>query len=285
MNHPLNKQNKLVALGNYAKWQVGSRLVPGPVVVDFVDESKIFAYPGMTGVTGNIYNGLDELEDMSFVLHCLKSSDLFLDIGANVGTYTVLAGAVRRAQCIAFEPIRQTFKHLLNNINLNQIQNQVEAKNIGIGATSEYLNFVSNQDTVNRVVALQEADIKQVEEVKVEPLDKLDLVDKPTVVKIDVEGFENEVIKGGKNFFSKNNLLAVILEWNSKNKYGSYSDGHKQMLLFGFRAYSYSPFERKLTALSAPNRDSNNTIYLKDKQKVDARIAVAKKFFVHKRFI
>ena len=37
LNHPLNRQHKLRALGRFLRWQVGSRLAPGPVIIPFVD--------------------------------------------------------------------------------------------------------------------------------------------------------------------------------------------------------------------------------------------------------
>lgn len=45
----------------------------------------------MTGATGNWYCGLQEYEDMSFVLHALRPGDLFVDVGANIGSYSILA--------------------------------------------------------------------------------------------------------------------------------------------------------------------------------------------------
>ena len=45
----------------------------------------------MHGVTGNVYCGLHDFAEMSFMLHLLRAGDLFADIGANVGSYTVLA--------------------------------------------------------------------------------------------------------------------------------------------------------------------------------------------------
>ena len=51
---------------------------------------------GMTGATGNVYCGLHEFEDMALVLHALRPRDLFVDVGANVGSYTVLGGQPAR---------------------------------------------------------------------------------------------------------------------------------------------------------------------------------------------
>jgi hypothetical protein len=49
---------------------------------------------GMTGATQNIYVGLQEFVDIMLTLHFLRKGDLFLDMGANVGSYTILASGV-----------------------------------------------------------------------------------------------------------------------------------------------------------------------------------------------
>jgi len=95
--HPLTRNARLATLVRWLRWQVGSRLLPGPVIVPFVNDTGLIVRPGMTGATGNVYCGLHEFEDMALVLHALRLGDLFVDVGANVGSYTALGGGSRRA--------------------------------------------------------------------------------------------------------------------------------------------------------------------------------------------
>lgn len=69
--------------------------MPGPVAVPFVENTRLLVGTGMAGATGNVYAGLHEFQDMAFVLHALRPSSFFLDGGANVGVYTVVAGGGR----------------------------------------------------------------------------------------------------------------------------------------------------------------------------------------------
>jgi hypothetical protein len=62
-----------------------------PVVVPFVGDTRLLVARGMRGATGNVYVGLHEFEEMAFALHALRPSSRFIDVGANVGSYTVLA--------------------------------------------------------------------------------------------------------------------------------------------------------------------------------------------------
>ena len=64
----------------------------------------------------------------------LRPSDLFIDIGANVGSYTILASSEINAKTIAIEPVPSTFENLIDNISINKMQEKVKALNIGLGS-------------------------------------------------------------------------------------------------------------------------------------------------------
>ena len=67
--HPLNKNNKINSLLRFIKWQISSRLWNESFVYNWIDDSKLIIENGMTGATGNVYVGLMEYEEMSFLLH------------------------------------------------------------------------------------------------------------------------------------------------------------------------------------------------------------------------
>jgi len=125
--------------------------VPGPVAVNFVNKTKLLVAPGMTGATGNIYTGLHEFYDMAFALHLLRRDDVFVDVGANVGVYTVLASSVE-AKSISIEPINDAFDQLMLNVHLNDICDWVDPRRIGVGSKKGTLKFTSALDTTNHVV-------------------------------------------------------------------------------------------------------------------------------------
>lgn len=281
-NHPLNSARRVNAVRRFITWQIGSRLAPGPVAISFVNDAKLLVSTGMTGATGNIYTGLHEFEDMAFVLHVLRSTDVFVDVGANIGSYTVLAGAVVGAQCIAFEPILETYQHLLQNVNLNGIRSIVTAENIGIGSEDGILNFTSSLDTVNHVLKSDEQSAAGVA-VRVKTLDGAIRNTQPAIIKIDVEGFETKVVEGASHTLSRPSLLAVIMELNgSGDRYGFDEIAlHDRMLGNSFQPFTYSPFSRRLDPLVGKNTKSGNTIYIRDVETVRARLQSAPPFVVH----
>jgi len=111
------------------RWQIASH-IQDEVIVHWIGGTRLAARRGMTGLTGNIYAGLHEFADMAFVLHFLRPCDLFVDVGANVGSYTILASGVVRCHTVAFEPDPLTAAALERNINLNQIADLVECESL-----------------------------------------------------------------------------------------------------------------------------------------------------------
>lgn len=117
---------------------------------------------GMTGATGNLYAGLHDFEDMSFLLHLLRKNDVFMDVGSNIGSYTILASGGIGCDSIAVEPIPSTFNNLKDNIAINGIQDRTKVLNIGLGSANSTLLFANTRDTVNHVAVDGEKDTTKV---------------------------------------------------------------------------------------------------------------------------
>ena len=278
-NHPLTKDKKGAALLRFMRWQFMSRLFPYPIIYPFVENTRLIVKKGMTGATGNVYVGLLDFCDMAFLLHFLRDTDLFGDIGANVGAYTILASGVVKAKTIAAEPVPATFNDLEHNIKINDIQSLVSCVNLGVGEVEGNLTFTKNLDSVNHVVTEDNTYGDETINIPVITLDKLFINDCPALLKIDVEGFESSVLKGGKNVVANNNLKAIIIEFNgSGRRYGvSDEEVHNLLLSCSFLAYSYNPFKRQLRNMKTFSL-SGNTLYIKDKIFVEERIYSARKF-------
>ena len=81
-NHPLGKRHPFTALSRLVWWQLQSRLSPSKFIVKpFITPVKFYAKKGLTGITGNIYTGLHEFNEMAFLLHFLNTADVFFEIG------------------------------------------------------------------------------------------------------------------------------------------------------------------------------------------------------------
>ncbi|PTQ93192.1 FkbM family methyltransferase [Mucilaginibacter yixingensis] len=267
--HPISGAKPIRNIWGFIRWQITSRLRKVPVVYQFTSKSKLWVWNGLTGATGNVYCGLHEFEDMAFLLHFLREDDLFVDVGANIGSYTVLASAHVGARTVSIEPVPQTFGYLLKNIDLNNIAGKVSALNAGVGSTKGRLKFTNLLDTGNHVVVDDAADGVFVD---INSLDDI-LKDKnPTMLKIDVEGFEAEVLKGSADVLKQESLKAIVIELNgSGNRYGFNDDGiHLELLKNGFKSVKYLPFERCVVEI--PHNKEHNTLYIRNDRFVRARL-------------
>ncbi|NOH01024.1 MAG: FkbM family methyltransferase [Chloroflexi bacterium] len=275
-DHPLNKGRKIKALAGFVKWQIGSRLVPGDVVYPWINGIKFFVHPGETGLTQNIYCGLQEFHDMAYVLHVMEAGDTFVDVGANAGSYMLLACGVKGAGGYCFEPVPSTYQRLTNNIKLNDLSARVKAFNVGVADKEGELFFTTGLDTTNHAVARGEAD-DNVIRVKVLPLDMVLEEVNPALIKIDVEGLEMLVLNGMRQTLKKASLHSVIMELNGNGKRYGFDDKDimNSMSDYSFRMYQYDPFHRILIPASESNSFTGNTLFLRNVSFIQDRLARA----------
>lgn len=281
-HHPLASRHKLKAYYRFIKWQITQSIYPHDTIYRFVVNTKLVVKKGLKGATGNIYTGLHEFSDMGFLLHFLRKEDLFFDIGANIGSYSILAAGCKGTRTVAFEPIPSTFEWLRKNINVNNLNDIVKGCQIGIGSSKGIYHFSKFYDTVNHVVINPEnKESEEIIEVPVENFDTMAQIEGiPNLVKIDVEGFETEVLNGMSQSLKSGNLNAIIIELNgSGGRYGFEEKLiHEKLLINNFRPYRYDPFARKLELIQ--NHGSHNTIYIRDIEFVKRRVETAEKIKV-----
>lgn len=272
LRHPLLRGRPWLGLGRFCWWQLVSRLRRAPRAHAWVGPSKLWLRSGWGGLTGNYYAGLHEFEDMAFLLHLLRPSDLFVDVGANMGSYTVLARAVCGASTVSYEPVPATFARLRDNLELNAATDaRSRLVNAAVGSAAGVLRMSEGQDAMNHVA--QPGETASLE-VPVVTLDG-DLTSPPLLLKVDVEGFEAEVFAGARRWLADPGLRALIVELNGLGRRYGHDESalHAEFLAAGFRPFAYEPFGRRLTPLSRPG--PHNTLYLRDLPFVEERLRSA----------
>jgi len=150
----------------------------------------------------------------------LTRGDTFWDIGANVGLFSLLAARIVEptGNVVSFEPSTEVFRLLCENTDDNR---QIRSLQFGIGnidgsALMSVQGTTSAGSFVKEVVALARHYHPNVpvqeESVEVRKLDTLlnDLKPLPTLVKIDIEGFEVEALKGASLFIQTARPVLII---------------------------------------------------------------------------
>jgi FkbM family methyltransferase len=273
LNHPLNRNHKARALRRFLQWQIVSRLVPGEVLYHWVGNSLVILRSGERGFTQNIYCGLGEFKEMAYVLGVINPEDVFVDIGANVGSYTILACVVKGARGYCFEPVPSTFERLSNNLRINDAFDLVQAYSLGLADQEGEILFTSHFDATNHALAPGEA-ARDALRVRVMPLDAVLPEVSPTMIKIDVEGFETPVLDGMPRILADPRLHSVIVELNGNGQRYGFEDGEiiRKLSSLGFRMFSYEPFGRKLVPLLARDTSNPNVIFLRNEGHIQQRL-------------
>lgn len=250
----MNQGAVIPALGRFVRWQVASRLSE-ELEIPWFGGARFALRRGMTGATGNIYCGLHEYMDMAFVLHLLQPGDLLLDVGANIGSFTLLASKVCGARTIAFEPGERA-PALRKNIALNHLEELVTLHEVAVGDKPGVADFTLGNDAQNRLCADGEAGIP----VQVITLDSL--ATRPTLIKIDVEGGEEAVFRGGLQTIS--HALAILTEGMSPYIAKALDDA-------GFQRRGYDPKTRQFIEPGT----TGNALFIRDEAEVRRRVASA----------
>lgn len=280
--HPLNSKsgsNKRAGFSRVLRWQLASRLLPeAAIALPFVRGTSLVMNRGMVGATGNWYGGLDEPGEMGLLLHLLRPGDVFVDVGANVGSFTILAASTGDVSCVAFEPLSHTFAFLKRNVAFNGMGDRVELRQQGVSDAPGKLRFTTSLDSMNYVVTSGSGETDGTIEVEVVTLDDAALPHPQgrTILKIDVEGFEMSVLKGAARTLNSPETLCVIMETNGSGKRYGVSDEELVELMsgYGFHPYGYCPFQRNFTSAIGP-REHINTVFVKDIDEASRRAVQA----------
>jgi FkbM family methyltransferase len=234
----------------------------------------------MQGATGNWYCGLHEYQDMAFVLDFLRQDDLFVDVGANVGTYTLLASGVCGSHTLSLEPGERAFERLGTNVRLNGLEALVDARCVGASNRTGQALFTIDADTTNRMAigALDDLSLPVVSgqaTIRVDTLDALLDGRQPAAMKIDVEGWETAVLQGAEQTLTCGSLHACIIEDNESGRdFGFSSDDVASiMAAHGFMPHSYDPGSRQLRP--AERRHGSNVLFIRNPDEVQRRVLLA----------
>jgi FkbM family methyltransferase len=143
-----------------------------------------------------------------------------LDVGANIGYYALLE-AQRAKTVYAVEPVLQNYRHLMKNVKRNRFKN-VKSFNYAFGDKNTRSRiFLSNRSNLcsmhkSAMLSIQNTGTQPV---AVQTIDTF-LTDKqqPDLIRMDVEGYEYEIIKGAKKTL-QNDKLKIIMEMHPLPNY------------------------------------------------------------------
>jgi FkbM family methyltransferase len=211
--NPGNKGERLRRTAEALVFPVWTRLTGGYWTTTYAG-GQIVVRRGQ-GASHTVYARLPDYREMCFWLGALHSGDLFVDVGANIGIYTLLI-ASHGCDVIAVEPARDARRLLEVNLRLNGLNATIVPA--ALGRVSGQGALTAELGSMNYLVPnATEAGApgEPVTEVAVTTLDDV-LGDRTAAgVKIDVEGFELDVLLGASRTLGEQRVGVLQLEWNS----------------------------------------------------------------------
>jgi len=160
--------------------------------------------------------GVYEPEVSSYIIKNLKSGETFIDIGANNGYYTLLvANLVGNGKIISIEPNPEAFKRLMTNIALNNLSNVISL-NLALSDSEGKALLYLDDNAEEGLASLKTIRYSQpFVEVELKRFDRLFKVETIKMIKMDVEGTEIDIIRGGlEDYTIDHKNVDIIMEWN-----------------------------------------------------------------------
>jgi len=234
-----------------------------PRTISWVKGRRLRWYPDSVSVGNAWLFGLLEWPDMRFVCDVVQPGDLFVDVGANVGVYTLLATLTPEVDVLAFEPGRIARERLREHIGLNDLQGRVEISPVALSDMDGEVAFTVGGDVLNRVTEPSPY-------AEMVPARRLDHVlptelGRGVVLKVDAEGHDLQVLAGAHGLLLRERP-PIIVEWNNP--------AIRELLEpLGYSPHGYDPESRKLTRTDWTHSETSNVLMIADIAAVQARLA------------
>jgi FkbM family methyltransferase len=224
-------------------------------------------------------------------LDALQSTDVFWDVGANVGLYSIYAAKFRKCKVYAFEPESQNYAILIDNMSMNDLNEGFNATCIALNEAERFGKLTVPYITKGGAYNLFRSPDEQAQDVpqsvyaaqafwakdRVSQLTFGSSIDDlvfghgftpPSHIKIDVDGIEYMIIKGAKRTLESPQLKSVLIELNEKSEFDEEVPGILES--FGFRlARKRSVWDSKPDKTRQFEMPSYNAIFVRDNPKRD----------------
>lgn len=195
-------------------WQATKRVSPRIQVRTVYGSMLIRMDPRFGSVSNIVYFGdRFDPDEMDFMARYLRAGDRFLDVGANIGTYTLLAASLigPTGMIDAVEAVPNLASGLRANIALNHLEDSVRVHEAAASDHPGSVRFRIDRDVTSRM-AIESDPHETVRVVPCAPLDDLVPAGPIALGKIDVEGSEVAVLRGMTDRLQASDPAVLLLE-------------------------------------------------------------------------
>ena len=182
-----------------------------------IEEGKIILNQDDVAVSGMLALGAFEPYQMALFRKTIKPGMTIVDIGANIGLYSVIAGKLtgKNGRVFSFEPEKKNFEYLNKNVNANNLKNvQVDTTAISNEKATRNLFLFSDNTGSYSLVDNRKTNISvQVQTDTLDNILKLKAIDHVDFIKMDIEGAEYLAFEGMTDVINKSKNLTMMIEF------------------------------------------------------------------------
>lgn len=163
-----------------------------------------------------MYNYWVDWAEFNLIKNYIRSGDVAVDVGANIGYYSLWMSKFTgpSGKVIAFEPDIINYGRLIGNIGVNQLSGDIEAVKKAAGNIDGDIFFTIGMDGGNHIAQGNNINSIQVGSIKLDSFFIQKNIDHIVYMKVDVEGFELEVLKGCQRYLENKKIEIIQLEIN-----------------------------------------------------------------------
>lgn len=230
-----------------------------PLEFPYLNGTRIRCWPDTHASRSLAYYRVPDYAPMRFMQAYLRPGDDVLDVGANIGLYTVLAASLTNpsGHVDSIEPIPETARRLRENVELNDFASRVTIHELAVGSDAESVLMTDWREATNCVIA-SNAQANGIR-VRAGRLDEIASRANYAFGKLDIEGREWDALKGAFRLLSARTPPVWIVEING----ALFRYGHQVvpfldwMSDLGFDPWTYDPDLRTLT----PSRSAWDDVF------------------------
>ena len=164
-----------------------------------------------------------EAKELEVISKYLKNGGIFLDIGANIGYYSLMAAKLGASKILGIEPNPLVLDRFKENIRFNEYKKKIKTYQVGIGEKIESRElYLSKVDLGSSSVLAQKNSLDKIiiEMLPLELFLKREGIARVDVIKIDIEGFEDKALfPYFKTLDKKHYPSLILMEDSSQNKW------------------------------------------------------------------
>jgi FkbM family methyltransferase len=198
-----------------------------------------------------------EIDEQCFLRYYLRKGGIFFDIGSNIGIFSLIGANIvgRKGSVYSFEPTPETYFRLKQNIKLNKAK-RIFPFNMALSDKSGLQDFLVSNDGYDAWNSFGKPSAGSVfENIKVRTITFDEFlsqqnIEKIDLIKIDVEGWEINVLNGGKNYFNRLTSAAILIEFgdiNLSNAGFTSEELYNRLVSFGYELYTFNCSQQLLT--------------------------------------